>query len=391
MRDCGEMVMSKEKKKKKAGSALGIVLFMLIGMVCGIMMAGYLGEMIKERESVGEALCILAILFVWMYVVMFLQIAVHEAGHLVFGLFSGYRFSSYRIGSFMWLKENGKITLKRFSLAGTGGQCLMIPPDMKDGKIPYVLYNLGGSLANLLLAFGSFIGYLFCDRDTLISVLFLIAMVVALGFAIVNGVPMRIGGVDNDGKNAMALGKMPEALYSFWLQLKTNEQLARGIRSKDMPEEWFRFPSDDGVRNSMAVVLGVICYNRQMDLHAFEEAKEIMEKLLLEDTALMDMQRHMLRTDGIYLELIGENNKQRVDELFDAEQKKFMKTMKRYPSVLRTEYAYALLEERDAKKAEKVKEQFEKVARTYPYSCEIELERELMELVRAKSVREDAE
>jgi hypothetical protein len=59
-----------------------------------------------------------------------------------------------------------------------------------------------------------------------------------------------------------------------------------------------------------------------------------------------------------------------------------MKSMKKYPSVLRTEYAYALLAEKDPEKAQTVMEAFEKAARTYPNPNDITIERELMETAR---------
>lgn len=379
--------MSKEKKKSKKGTWLGMICFMLIGMACGIAMVRYIEKAFSEDKPLGDILFMVALLFVGMYVAMFIQIAVHEAGHLVCGLLTGYRFSSYRVGSFMWLKEDGKIKLKRFSLAGTGGQCLMIPPDMIDGKVPYVLYNLGGSLTNLILSMLAFVGYLCCEKDSVTAILFLILLVVGIGFALMNGIPMRLGGVDNDGKNAWVLGKDSEALYSFWVQMKVNEQNARGVRLKDMPEEWFRFPSEEGLKNHMAVVLGSLLYNRQMDMHDFDKARETMTRLLDEDTALMDLHRSLMKMDGIYLELIGENDSQRIVEIFDKELKKSIKTMKRLPSVVRTEYAYALLFEKDMEKAQAAKEQFEKIARTYPYACDIESERELMEIASEKTRR----
>ena len=57
-----------------------------------------------------------------------------------------------------------------------------------------------------------------------------------------------------------------------------------------------------------------------------------------------------------------------------------MKSMKTFPTVLRTKYLYAKFVEKDEKKAENLKAQFEKIARTYPYPSEIVAERELMEL-----------
>ena len=55
--------------------------------------------------------------------------------------------------------------------------------------------------------------------------------------------------------------------------------------------------------------------------------------------------------------------------------------MKDTPSVIRSEYAYAVLAEKDEKKAEKLLARFEKVTKTYPYPQEIEAERELIDLV----------
>lgn len=69
-----------------------------------------------------------------------------------------------------------------------------------------------------------------------------------------------------------------------------------------------------------------------------------------------------------------------LDDMFTKTQKKFMKSMKNFPSVLRTEYAYALLCENDTAKAEHIKAKFEKCAKTYPYPNDIQSERELMEM-----------
>ena len=85
-------------------------------------------------------------------VTYYVSIIVHEGGHLVFGLISGYRFCSFRIGSLMWINQDGKIQLRRFNLAGTGGQCLMTPPAEKESKAQIITYNLGGVIANLILA-----------------------------------------------------------------------------------------------------------------------------------------------------------------------------------------------------------------------------------------------
>ena len=106
--------------------------------------------------------CCFGAVLLAMIIIFFLHITVHEAGHLGCGLLTGYRFCSYRIGSLMLIKTNGQFKLKQYALPGTGGQCLMAPPDMADGKMPYMLYHLGGCLFNLLFSLLAFLFSLFC-------------------------------------------------------------------------------------------------------------------------------------------------------------------------------------------------------------------------------------
>ena len=106
------------------------------------------------------------------------------------------------------------------------------------------------------------------------------------------------------------------------------------------------------------------------------------------DTAMVGLHRNLLICDCIYCALVEEENVEKAIEMLDKQQKKFMKSMKKYPSVLRTEYVYALLAEKDAAKAAKVKTQFEKSAKTYPYQSDVESERELIVLAERACVHE---
>ena len=94
---------------------------------------------------------------------IFLQVLLHEGGHLVCGLATDYRFVSFRIFNLTFIRKDGKLCIKRFSLAGTGGQCLLTPPERPLEDIPTTLYNLGGVLANLLTAILAFLPLLTVD------------------------------------------------------------------------------------------------------------------------------------------------------------------------------------------------------------------------------------
>ena len=70
--------------------------FMLIGAICGILFLKYLEH--TEAEGGTPMTGILSIMgfLVCMYGSLLIQIIVHEAGHLLFGLLTGYRFNSFR-------------------------------------------------------------------------------------------------------------------------------------------------------------------------------------------------------------------------------------------------------------------------------------------------------
>lgn len=254
----------------------------------------------------------------------------------------------------------------------------MSPPEMKDGKIPVTLYNLGGSLMNVIASTVFLSLFILLKEVAFISTVLLFFTAIGYIIAIMNGVPMRMGTIDNDGYNAFSLTKSPEAMRSFWVQMKANEQLSNGVRLKDMPDEWFVLPSDEAMKNSMVAALGVFCCNRLMDAQKFEEADKLMKHILSIESGMVGLHRNLLVCDRIYIELIKENRKEIIDEMLNNEQKKFMKQMKNFPSVLRTEYVYALLCENDTAKAEKIRKQFENIAKTYPYPNDIQSERELM-------------
>ena len=61
--------------------------------------------MSKNKSKKNTFFVYIFVLLLAIYLAMFIQMVVHEAGHLVFGLLTGYQFSSFRIGSFMFIKE----------------------------------------------------------------------------------------------------------------------------------------------------------------------------------------------------------------------------------------------------------------------------------------------
>ncbi len=379
--------MTKEKKKKKF--PWKVILLFAVVMAASFGAGWFIGSVMKPvAKDIPPEKFFPGLIGVYVFLLLFsfLQIVIHEAGHLVFGLLTGYRYSSFRIGSFMWVKLDGKLKLKRYSLSGTGGQCLMAPPDMVDGKLPYVLYNFGGCIANLIFSLLPLIVVLIFWKPTYANFMVLLWAAIGFFYALTNGIPMKIQGMPNDGHNAMSLGKEPEVMKAFWLQMKINEQVASGKRLRELPQEWFELPSEEGMQNSLTATIAVFACNRLMDEGSYAEADTLMEQLLKKKTGMVGIHRHMLNADRIFCELVGENRAEKLEELYTEELKKFLKAMKKSPSSYRTEYLYAKYVEKDGKKAEAAMAGFEKVAETYPYPNEIVGEKELIAYAEAQEI-----
>ena len=122
-----------------------------------------------------------------------------------------------------------------------------------------------------------------------------------------------------------------------------------------------------------------------MDQHRFEEADAQMAHILCIESGMIGVHRNLVICDRMYFELIHENRPEVVASFYTKEQQKFMKAMRTFPSVIRTEYAYSLLVEKDQGKAAKAMEAFEKVAKTYPYPNDINSERELIQIAEDKA------
>jgi len=381
--------------KKNASGFLKYLVFaafLLIGAFCGVLMAAHLSER-SEDAPFWQILGELVLLFVGMYAAIFVQTLIHEAGHLLAGLATGYRFSSFRVGSWMILKDkDGHFQSKKISIAGTGGQCLMAPPDCKWEKLPYVLYNLGGSLLNLAASLVFYLLSILLSAYAVPRMILLMLTVIGVAFALLNGIPMRLGTVDNDGYNALSLGKTKSALRSFYIQTAVSAQMTQGVALADMPPEWFTPPTDEDMKNSMAAVMGVFSSNRLMVEHRFEEARLLMEHYLNIDTAIVGLHRNLLVCDLAFCELMRkEDRSHEVSMLLNRDMRKFMRSMANFPTVIRTEYAAALLLDDDEAKAEAAQSKFDQIAKTYPYPTDIDSERDLMRIAKEKYDRDKSD
>lgn len=375
------------QKKKNSGAILSFLFLFLLGGAVGIFAASQLFSFARDDMPLSLYALHVLWLVLSMILAVYLQIILHEAGHLVFGLATGYRFVSFRIGSWMIQRENGRLRCRRMSLAGTGGQRLMAPPQTDGSHFPYKLYNFGGALMNLLAALASVGLAHLCHGVWPLKVLFAMQGILGFLYALVNGLPMQVQGVANDGRNALSLGKDPAAVRAFRLQLEINAQQVNGVALREMPAEWFELP-DSGMDNLMISTIAVFHANRLMDEQRFAETAQAIDALEASDAAVLPLHLNMLLCDRLVCGLLLDEDIQPLLQRWNsAELRSFRKQMKSYPSVLRTEYAIALLVTHDEALADRLRRRFDKAARSHPYPAEAASERCLMQQLDAKAAR----
>jgi len=403
-----ELMKEKKKLRKKGGKAM--LLLYLVSFVFGGLLGGFsvvslekglLYLSIQPPFAVKDGLEFLYVFvaLVFFYFMIVLQTIIHETGHLVFGLLTGYQFLSFRIFSFILVKKNGKIVRKKLKVTGIPGQCLLIPPEWReDGKYPYVWYNLGGGLLNIITSL--FAVLLFFLHIPIISWMAGIFIFAGVLLGLTNIIPMSVG-IPNDGKNCLLCTKSRDNQRAFYLQLKMNAMMSDGVAVKDMPEEFFETKDEEPV-NALTCFIRLMKYYRYMQMGEEETAKECLAameaqsehlpvaflntidlerifRLLKEDSALEEVAAYysvlfpvfaqnrdlsILRVKYAYYVLLTEEERETIDWLIYSKKNKLPKKLpKRKPTT-----------------AEAIYEEMEKALSKHPVIGEAEM---YMDLVRA--------
>lgn len=337
---------------------------LLIGALVGVAMVGVTIFILEGCEGTidvirkaGELPLIdfvvpITLAFAAMFVAIVLHIIVHEAGHLLLGFATGYRFSSFRIASIALVRRDGRIRIRRYKLAGTGGQCLMLPPDVPAERVPFFWYNAGGVMMNLAVALLALVLLKTCDLSMWWSEWSMMMIVVGLFLAVVNGIPMRPGGMQNDGMNILMLYRMPEKRKDLMHQLQIAAASTEGQRISEMPAEWFDCDPMDDYKDFLRLASRLNHQARLIDERRFLDAHNAVEDLLQHFEELPQIIKFELTGEYVFTELLTAGRKEILEKYWTKKQADYVKVSARFSSAKqRILFAYALFVENDQDKA----------------------------------------
>lgn len=364
-------------------SRIFIIALSIVCIVLAIISVFSLTDLLTKTLN-NRLIATLAVTFIGGFYLLFtltVCFTIHELGHLVCGLISNYSFSSFRINSLVIIKQENKLKFKRFSVIGTGGQCLMLPPPPNEnGEIPYKLYNYGGSLFNAIFAVVFLIPVLIYFNNPIILSIFAPLSLVSLMLLINNGIPLRTELLQNDAQNAIDIAKSKEALFSFYVQLCVAESLSRNVNICNMPKDWFTLPKESEFNNPLVSTRVGFIATKQLYEGDHRGAHLTMQNLNKNAPDMLGYQFIAIELDLIYLDALynwdtQESLLERYEIMYPA-----LKRLKFIVSVYRVFYTVELLCKKDEQEANKIYAKFEKFAKNYPYQQEIEEERKLMAL-----------
>ena len=374
-----------KKKNNFLNKLVPIVICLIIGGILGFVSGAYFDGLIGSYMESSNFPIVFIKLFglIAIFIAVFwVQIILHELGHLIFGLMSGYSFVSFRVGSFTIINDNGKLKRKKFNIPGTGGQCLMMPPELKDERFPFILYNLGGVIMNLTTFI---LGILIAKNvNSPFNIIFSFFSLIGLFTALTNGIPMKIGGIANDAYNILSMLKNKDTRQGFYVQLRVNGLQSQGMRIKDMPLDTFEVKDDSDLSNPLNTSLRLMEFNWYLDNMDFEKGKKSLDTLLPYFDKIIPVYRNEINCERMFLELVGNCDKHFIDNLYNKNLKKYIKIAKFMINKTRILMAYEAFYNEDKFKAMEYYKKIYKLADKYPIKGEADMELMLADWIKEK-------
>ena len=342
-----------------------------IGTIIGLILTFLLILFIDGSEGLSNAMNIdvnaskiaisIACTFASLIITAILQFALHEVGHLLFGLASGYKFSSIRLYKYAIVKDDSGYHVKKFNIQGTGGQCIMtLPEDTNPSRVPFFWYNAGGVIVNILLFAISILVLSCCDLGMVAESFFIMLAFTGAFIALTNGVPLSFNGLCNDGRNILLLMRNKRSRRFFLRMMQTASELSRGKRLKDMPREWFEDIPVDSPKDYFLLANRINYAALLEDSGRFDEARRVYEEISSFEKDLPGIIKLEIGADHILMELLTTARHDIVETIYDKWLKAYINSSYKYSPIKTVAlYALALHHDNDPVRAKQLLDELE--------------------------------
>ncbi|MFO8070116.1 MAG: M50 family metallopeptidase [Alkalibacterium sp.] len=349
--------------------------FLILNIFITFLGLGFLGYEVGMLSAIHDWTWIHIPVFMSYFVVsFFLHIVIHEAGHLVAGLLSGYSFSMFKLLSFIWVKESGKITLKKQPVPGMLGQCLMMPPE-KIASPPYALYHLGGIIANLIAAAGGYLMWMM-PFPPLVKVGFLTFTVVGIVLAMMNLIPVG----PNDGMHLWKASRNIEYQIQFNQLLQIHAGMIKGKTARELQGLLYfvgKEPLTDGNNTTMLSLKAL----KDIEEFKFDQAEMTLRPLWDQFDQVLELQKFEVLKEYLFVLLLSHPDDKAVAEIVNNKWFKKQENVKQ-ADTKRVLATYAFVKENDYEKAVRLLDEAESYIKKAPTLTDQKIERKLNDYLR---------
>lgn len=354
---------------------------------------GYLGFRFAQMsdESNVPFIVMMALLMVVAFLCFFVHVILHEAGHLVAGLCTGYKFVSFRIGSFTWVKNSsGKIERKKMKVLGTVGQCLMCPPNVETENCPYILYHLMGGLANIIVGAIALVLAIVLPGNLIVFCLCEEFGVMGLSTGLSNLLPCKMNGIQNDGYNLIDLKKNLIARKCINLVLSINALITVAETYDELPQELVQeIKSMDFTQMDISNSLIANAFSIQAGLFFidgnYERAFEL-NQYIANSHDVLPIFKNEAKCECMFFEMINGASKDKIEKMYDKKLQSYVKATMIYPSRQRLLYTYSKLYENNNEEANEYKEKLESMLDTFYIKADVRHEMNVVKKLEEETV-----
>lgn len=253
------------KKKRFTTTTLAKILMFLFFAGLGLFSVAY--EIIHYNNiTLTFYLYTMAIIFVSIPI----HVLLHEVGHLLAGLLSGYEFIMFRLFSFLWIKTDEGLSRRKQHIPGVLGQALMVPPtNSQTERPPFLLYHLGGLILNGLTA----ILFVLVGKnlvDPFPRYFFYLSAVIAVFLLITNLLPFK----GTDGYNIHNYFKNPNQEDEILTLLYLYRDMVKGLPYSEIQAS-SQLDDIPDFKNPNTVTLYSLQAAAAFEQYDFEKAREI--------------------------------------------------------------------------------------------------------------------
>jgi len=344
-----------------------IIFFAVLGFIGGNVGAEYIGEI--DLLDIIYTILIIGVSFP-------LHVILHEMGHVLGGLASGYEFIMFRLFNTIWIKTDDGLSKRKEYVPGVMGQALMVPPETKNNEQPpFLLYHSSGVLMNLLTA----ILFILLGQMTAVGWLayfHYVSAAVALFLMITNALPLQ----GTDGYNIRKQFKEPHANTEITTILYMYRDMVQGVPLKDL-QQYVDLDSIDSLKNPNAATFYTLKADYFLAEKDFKGAHQIYEMLWNNIHDLFPAHQPNITLNYLFTLLLTNPTHANVEKITQG------KIYQKYKDIKQSEYvrvyaAKALYVDEDSKKTEKLLDKGEEYITLAPTVTEEKLEEDLYQFLR---------